>query len=1372
MMKLMKKRFVSLVVSLACLSAVSAQVTQSYDTKVVTDGTYTPITDGTVVTLTSESIDFGNVTYTNGDKENTKQFTDQGYPIGFDFKFNNKLMNQFAISAHGFIVLGKDSVTSSVPDPFQILTSKADDNLIGMFYRSAVGRIPTTEISYKITGEASNRELIVQFKDLQLCVDGWSGIAVRDTVQFQIHLHEATGQVEMVFNGFEPSATTADELNWNDSFKIGIRGKYGDLLTKDGSFTSDAFAVKDASISWRSTSFPTDGLTYQFDAPEDCAAPSAQPTELTLATTTLGVSGSFTATDVADHYLVLISKANALATLPEAGKTYAEGDSIGDARVLSYSESTEFESGDILEGASSYYVYVLGANSFCFYGPKYNTTEPLTSALTTKPLAPSSVVFADKDSTTMTLDVAANAAGDDILIAYTTEHKKNDWNEDLPGGTFGTPEGNYEVGATIDGGGTVAYVGEAKDGITVTGLTPGLLYHFAVWSRNAAGNYSSVTVEASASAAATLPWKVDLDNYAMYATPEGWNTNGTWTIQEDADYNKYISGKINSVDTKGTVVWLETPDVYLGEGSNRMIFDLLLYNWARFGNTVYTLDNADTVAVQVTTDGVNYTPVATYTKENPIEFVSADDALTIRTPFLEAAGKKARLRLYMRLCGTPTIAVSNITIEEKKACDYPIDVTVADSTIVGDEAVVTWTPQGEEDAWDLRYKKTDDEEWSNPVTVREKKYTISGLDGLTSYDVQVRARCSAASQSDWSDVATFTSGLSIPFNMVFAEQSSLSSAWQIKTGAIGSDLTDGEAWTFQSSPWRGTSMSYTTYNATVDDWLLTPVLNLGDENINYDVKLAITTNYTASEDCDGTIQLLVVKDGETTSADNVVYTMKASEVPDSYESKTYTVPVKGYTGKVRLALYTHATVGEMPSIKLDTLGVDYSCVNDIEATVDTVGEDTIHMSWTSGAEEWYVFVREAGQSTRNFTTYTKPELGLSGLKHHTTYEIGLTKACEVGDTAKVKIVEITTLGELCKEVTDINVTPSKYSAKIEWTGEASAYNVRYRAKSETPAEWNKEQVTTTSIEISGLENNTEYEYAIQAQCSKSESDTSAFTPVATFTTLPETCQTPDSVNVVPSYNKATVTFNSEADKFEVAYRKASDDAWTSSIEASASADNKHSVEIEGLVAETAYKVRVRAICAEGDSSRWTASADFTTQPEPECVTPTELTVSDITDNSAVLSWKADESNLTWNLRYRESTVQEWTEKTELTETTYNLTELKANTAYIWTVMATCEAERTSKWATQNRFTTAEPSGIDNIGIGSIGVFVKGNVLNVINPEGGVIKNITVYTTDGRTVAASEVNTAENVFMPLSVHGPVIIKVNGQKQTKTLRAVIK
>jgi hypothetical protein len=1362
----MKKRLSLLMASLACLSA-SAQVVQAYDAQVV-HGTYTPITDGVVVASTVEGIDFGKGVYSGDGTEHTSAFTGQGFPIGFDFKYDNKMMNQFVIGARGYIILGKDSVKASVPSStYSLFTSSDDNDLLGMIYRSEVGRIASTEVSYKTVGEAPNRELIVQFKDLQMCVDGWKATEVRDTVGLQIHLYEATGNVELVFNGFEPSATTASDFNYDDALKIGIRGEVGDLLIKSGSFDSDVFVVKDDNIRWKSSQYPADGLTYLFAAPEDCAAPATQPADLSYTTSTNGVEGKFVPTAAADHYLVLINKAAELSAAPEGGKIYAVGDSIGDARVIAYGVDTTFSCKDILEGASTYYVHVLGVNAFCFYGPKYNTVSPLTSAIVTKPLPPAGFDFTANDSTSITFNVKGNAAGDDVLVAYTTEPKLNIWGQTLAGGSFGTPSGSYEVGSTIEGGGTVAYVGKSKDGIVATDLVPGMTQYFKAWSRNAAGEYSTTSIEAVGSSAGVLPWSPDFSKMAGYEAPEGWMSEGGWTVQDEKGDG--VQNMLQAISDGSTAMWFETPDLYLTEGANRLKLDMLMYVWGRFSNTPYSLRETDTVAVSVTTNGVDYTPVATYTM-GELEFASGSEYTTLRIPFTEAAGQKARLRLYMRIAGTPRIQVKNIVVEEKKACDYPIDVTVADSTIAGSEAVVTWTPQTDEQSWEVRYKKTEDEEWGTPVVVREKKCVLTGLEGLTSYDVQVRGRASVSRLSDWTETVTFTSGLAIPFDLAFGSLTALPGAWSIVNGAMDSTKVENEAWQF-SYRMLGSSMSYTPSDETaVNDWLITPKVDLGtDENAKYNVTFSIMATSDASAESDGTLQIVALKDGKTASASDVLYTVKTSELPAAYETKDYTAAVKGGAGKVNLGLYTHSTVGGMPMMRLTNLGVNYSCVNDIEAKIDSVGENAVNLSWESGAEEWYVFVREAGETSRNFTTVTKPELALTELKRHTSYEIGLTKACAPGDTAEVKIVEVTTLGDPCVMPTDIKVTPSKYSAKVEWTGNAYAYNVRYRGKGQT--EWTTEQVYEPSIVIGELDCATEYEYALQSQGSKSASDTSAFTPVASFTTLAETCVAPTNVTVTPSFDKAEISFESEADKFEVGYRKTTDDAWTVVEKASTSADNKHTITIDGLVAETTYKVRLRSICAEGDSSLWTASAEFTTPAEPECVTPTDLTVSDITNNSAVLSWTGDNSNLSWNLRYRASSVTEWTEQSAISTTSYTLNELQANTAYIWRVQAVCEAERTSKWASQNKFTTAAATAIDNIGIGSVDVFMKGNVLNVINPEGGMIRSITVYGADGRTIAASNVNTVENVFMRIAANGPVIIKVVGQKQTKTLRTVV-
>lgn len=313
--------------------------------------------------------------------------------------------------------------------------------------------------------------------------------------------------------------------------------------------------------------------------------------------------------------------------------------------------------------------------------------------------------------------------------------------------------------------------------------------------------------------------------------------------------------------------------------------------------------------------------------------------------------------------------------------------------------------------------------------------------------------------------------------------------------------------------------------------------------------------------------------------------------------------------------------------------------------------------------------------------------------------------------------------------------------------------------------WVKEVVTDTFAILNDLVPETVYEYQVQAMCSRLESDTSAYTPLATFTTMPISCAVPSNIVITPTYNSAIVAWESEAEVFELQYRQTTATEWISQIVM----DN--TVTIANLASDTNYKLRIRAICAVGDSSRWSVSSDFATQAMPECVTPANLQVTDITASSAVLSWTADEGNLTWNLRYRESNASSWTEENDLQTTTHSITGLKSNTVYIWRVQATCEINQSS-WATQNRFTTTMTDGIADIGISELTVFVKNRVLNIVNPEGGIIRSIQFYGTDGTLISTYEVNSCENAFIRLNQTGPIIVKVNGQRQSKTIHVIVK
>lgn len=1367
---MIRERFLSVLALVTAFSLPTmAQVMMSYDAQ-VTKGTYKEIAGGTILPLGDMTTRLDSVVFDGSATIHQEAFKAEGYPIGFDFKFDNTLMNQFVVGGHGYIVLGRDIVSATCQtNPYSLFNSDDDTDVVGVMYRSGVAAIPNmTEISYKTEGTAPERQLTVQFKNMQLWVDGWSGLEVRDTVSWQICLHES-GEITMSFNGFEPSASIADNMNYFDGFKIGIRGAGEDRLLKANSFESDEFDTGDNILLWRASSFPADGTSYSFLPPEECEAPIEQASNLSLSPTSLSISGSFKPTSAADHYLVLLNESEQVATQPTDGTFYSKGDSIGDAIVLAYTEDSSFTSGDILSEASKYYVHVLAANSYCFYAPKYNTTNPLTLAVTTRPAAPAAVTVVAADTTKITLSVKADKNGDDVLLAYTTEPAMNDYAQVLPGGSFGQPTDEpYSVGDKIEGGGIVAYTGKASDAIEVTNLLSGKVYHFSAWSRNAAGLMSSTSTALSTTTVGTLPWTPDFSGENEDSSPIGWNHEGDWEVTTDRSTNEtsvtlYMS---DGDGVNGVEKWIETPEVYLSGEQNRLVMDVLMTEFLNRAWKAYSWRDKDTISVQVTTNGKEYKTIASYTKDNPLTFASSTESTKLYIPFFDGAGEKARLRLWGHIYGSPRIKLSNIRIEKKASCDYPINVCVPDSSIVGGDAVVYWTAQGEEDAWDVRYKLSSSDEWGDPVTVRTKSATITGLEGVTSYDVEVRAHCSDKEQSTWSEACTFTSGYAVPFNLAFADMSSLPDTWGIKQGVLASPtvLTDGGDWLFRKS-WRSAYLYYTASSEAADDWLVTPIIDLGTDNVNSLVDIAVTT-YTAAVASDAELKLVVAADGEHFNEKDTVLTIKAAEMPEEYASATYTASLKDYKGKVRLGLYVHSTGGTATEMVLDSLNFRYSCVNDIEAQVDTIGNDTVHVSWKSGADEWLVFCREAGSKAKPYQHLATPAFGVGQLKEFTAYEIGITKTCEPGDTAKVQLIKFTTTGTLCAAPTALDFTPDKYTALITWQGEAAAYNIRYRKAADKAEAWTVKQVTEPKIQLTDLQDGTEYAFAVQSQCGIEEADTSAYTDTYYFTTLAETCFRPENIAVTPTHNKATVHWEGTADSYSLAYRKATDEEWTETV------IPNEDYTINGLIPETEYRLRMRSICAEGDSSLWTSTISFTTEAEPECVTPSELTVSEITDRSAMLSWTADESNISWNLRYRESTVSAWTEQLELLATSYLLENLKDNTAYIWRVQATCDEERTSNWAAQSKFSTTENSINDTSGISDIRVFAENGILNIVNPLSETIKSVRVYDANGRAIVSDWPNTTDNIFVRLSTHGQIIVKIEGTKGTRIFKIMTK
>ena len=83
---------------------------------------------------------------------------------------------------------------------------------------------------------------------------------------------------------------------------------------------------------------------------------------------------------------------------------------------------------------------------------------------------------------------------------------------------------------------------------------------------------------------------------------------------------------------------------------------------------------------------------------------------------------------------------------------------------------------------------------------------------------------------------------------------------------------------------------------------------------------------------------------------------------------------------------------------------------------------------------------------------------------------------------------------------------------------------------------------------------------------------------------------------------------------------------------------------------------------------------------PTCVKPTALTASNITNNSADISWTAGGSESQWTLEYKSSSESTWTTVSNINANSYTIPNLLSSTIYDVRVKAICSISDESSWS--------------------------------------------------------------------------------------------
>ncbi len=187
----------------------------------------------------------------------------------------------------------------------------------------------------------------------------------------------------------------------------------------------------------------------------------------------------------------------------------------------------------------------------------------------------------------------------------------------------------------------------------------------------------------------------------------------------------------------------------------------------------------------------------------------------------------------------------------------------------------------------------------------------------------------------------------------------------------------------------------------------------------------------------------------------------------------------------------------------------------------------------------------------------------------------------------------------------------------------------------------------------------------------------------------DVCYMPTNLVVAPAtitQTSATATWTPGGTEtsWNVAYKTAASTNWQTVVV------NAPTYTMNNLTPNTAYVVRVQAVCDVNETSAWTNEVAFTTQDQQQetCPAPTNLSAT-VDHTNVTLTWQQEANTANeWVINYRQVGETSWNTVT-VTAMSHTLTDLVAHVQYEANVVAHCSNGLTSAPSNTVTFETDE-----------------------------------------------------------------------------------
>ena len=322
-------------------------------------------------------------------------------------------------------------------------------------------------------------------------------------------------------------------------------------------------------------------------------------------------------------------------------------------------------------------------------------------------------------------------------------------------------------------------------------------------------------------------------------------------------------------------------------------------------------------------------------------------------------------------------------------------------------ATVAWEAGSNETSWAVEYKKAADEEWTAAGTVTEMNITLDALENGTQYDVRVKS-IYADGESGWATTS---------FATLACEASDMGEVEYVLTDTYGDGWNNNHLQIFL----HGTNVMIADLfipgqvNGTPNDNLLEGVVNLC-YGVEYDL-VWVAGSYSYE-----TGFTLTAPSGE------VIYEFQGTG------SSSDPTPTPG--------VLTTFTINQV------------TCPRPSGVVVENITYNSADVSWLPGAEEQDLFqvIYAKGDVAADAIDMTPvqandPFVTLTDLEENSHYSVYVRSVCSEEDMSiwtKVVTFDTPLRFPLPQNLYVNEIT--KNSAVANWTGDAPAYNFRYRPK--------------------------------------------------------------------------------------------------------------------------------------------------------------------------------------------------------------------------------------------------------------------------------------------------------------------------------------